>query len=433
MRRREFLQSSLGAGVTFLATRGFGQESKSPPNERIGLGFIGVGSRGMALLREFQQFPDVDIVAVCDVHQERVDKAVAAAQGKAVGVKDFRQVLDRKDVDAVVIATPPHWHALISILACQAGKDVYCEKPMCLTVAEAKAMVQAAERYKRVTQIGTQIHAGQNFRRVVEIVQSGMLGKITRVRTFVVQNISPNGIGNPPDSEPPAGLDWDMWCGPAKLRPFNPAIFSVHYYFRDYAGCGLLHNMGSHVLDLAFWALDLKAPKSVAAVGGKFVLQDISDVPDTLEVVYNFGDLVLTWTHSEACSFGFELHEGVGIGRRLGIVFHGTKGTLAANYNTFKLFPEGDRLDPNKLPEPSIPPSPGHAREWLDGIKTRQQPLCHFGYHYWIQLAISLGDIAFQVGRKIVWDDRAGRIVGDEEANRLLSSTYRKPWSLPKS
>jgi len=433
MRRREFLQSSLGAGVTFLATRGFGQESKSPPNERIGLGFIGVGSRGMALLREFQQFPDVDIVAVCDVHQERVDKAVAATQGKAVGVKDFRQVLDRKDVDAVVIATPPHWHALISILACQAGKDVYCEKPMCLTVAEAKAMVQAAERYKRVTQIGTQIHAGQNFRRVVEIVQSGMLGKITRVRTFVVQNIAPNGIGNPPDSEPPAGLDWDMWCGPAKLRPFNPAIFSIHYYFRDYAGCGLLHNMGSHVLDLAFWALDLKAPKSVAAVGGKFVLQDISDVPDTLEVVYDFGDLVLTWTHSEACSFGFELHEGVGIGRRLGIVFHGTNGTLAANYNTFKLFPEGDRLDPNKLPEPSIPPSPGHAREWLDGIKTRQQPLCHFGYHYWIQLAISLGDIAFQVGRKIVWDDKVGRIVGDEEANRLLSPTYRKPWSLPKS
>ncbi len=433
MRRREFLQSSLGAGVTFLATRGFGQESKSPPNERIGLGFIGVGSRGMALLREFQQFPDVDIVAVCDVHQERVDKAVAATHGRAVGVKDFRRVLERKDVDAVVVATPPHWHALISILACQAGKDVYCEKPMCLTVAEAKAMVQAAERYKRVTQIGTQIHAGQNFRRVVEIVQSGMLGKITRVRTFVVQNISPNGIGNPPDSEPPAGLDWDMWCGPAKLRPFNPAIFSVHYYFRDYAGCGLLHNMGSHVLDLAFWALDLKAPKSVAAVGGKFVLQDISDVPDTLEVVYDFGDLVLTWTHSEAYSFGFELHEGVGIGRRLGIVFHGTNGTLAANYNTFKLFPEGDRLDPNKLPEPSIPPSPGHAREWLDGIKTRQQPLCHFGYHYWIQLAISLGDIAFQVGRKIVWDDKVGRIVGDEEANHLLTPTYRKPWSLPKS
>ncbi len=433
MRRREFLQSSFGVGVALLATRGFGQEGKSSPNERIGLGFIGVGPRGMALLREFQQFPDVDIVAVCDVHQERVDKAVAVTQGRAIGVKDFRQVLDRKDVDAVVIATPPHWHALISILACQAGKDVYCEKPMCLTVAEAKAMVQAAERYKRVTQIGTQIHAGQNFRRVVEIVQSGMLGKITRVRTFVVQNIAPNGIGNPPDSEPPAGLDWDMWCGPAKLRPFNPAIFSIHYYFRDYAGCGLLHNMGPHVLDLAFWALDLKAPKSVAAVGGKFALQDISDVPDSLEVVYDFGDFVLTWTHSEAYSFGFELHEGKEIGRRLGIVFHGTNGTLAANYNTFKLFPEGDRLDPNKLPEPSIPPSPGHAREWLDGIKTRQQPLCHFGYHYWIQLAISLGDIAFQVRRKIVWDDRAGRIVGDEEANRLLSPTYRKPWSLPKS
>jgi len=432
MKRREFLQGSLGAGITFWASRSFGQEGKSSPNERIGLGFIGVGPRGMALLREFQQFPDVDIVAVCDVHQERVDKAVSATQGKAVGFKDFQRVLDRKDVDAVVIATPPHWHALISILACQAGKDVYCEKPMCLTVAEARAMVQAAERYKRVTQVGTQIHAGQNFRRVVEIVRSGMLGKITRVRVFVVQNIAPNGIGNPPDSEPPAGLDWDMWCGPARLRPFNPAIFNAHYYFRDYAGCGLLHNMGPHVLDLAFWALDLKAPKSVAAVGGKLALQDISDVPDTLEAVYDFGDLVLTWTHSEACSFGFELHEGAGIGRRLGIVFHGTNGTLAANYGTFKLFPEGDRLDPNKLPEPSIPPSPGHTREWLDGIKTRQQPLCHFGYHYWIQLAISLGDIAFRVGRKIRWDDKNERVVGDEEANRLLTPTYRKPWSLPK-
>lgn len=432
MKRREFLQGSLGAGITFWASRSFGQEGKSSPNERIGLGFIGVGPRGMALLREFQQFPDVDIVAVCDVHQERVDKAVSATQGKAAGFKDFRRVLDRKDVDAVVIATPPHWHALISILACQAGKDVYCEKPMCLTVAEARAMVQAAERYKRVTQVGTQIHAGQNFRRVVEIVRSGMLGKITRVRVFVVQNIAPNGIGNPPDSEPPAGLDWDMWCGPARLRPFNPAIFNAHYYFRDYAGCGLLHNMGPHVLDLAFWALDLKAPKSVAAVGGKLALQDISDVPDTLEAVYDFGDLVLTWTHSEACSFGFELHEGAGTGRRLGIVFHGTNGTLAANYGTFKLFPEGDRLDPNKLPEPSIPPSPGHTREWLDGIKTRQQPLCHFGYHYWIQLAISLGDIAFRVGRKIRWDDKNERVVGDEEANRLLTPTYRKPWSLPK-
>jgi len=432
MKRREFLQGSLGAGITFWASRSFGQEGKSSPNERIGLGFIGVGPRGMALLREFQQFPDVDIVAVCDVHQERVDKAVSATQGKAVGFKDFRRVLDRRDVDAVVIATPPHWHALISILACQAGKDVYCEKPMCLTVAEARAMVQAAERYKRVTQVGTQIHAGQNFRRVVEIVRSGMLGKITRVRVFVVQNIAPNGIGNPPDSEPPAGLDWDMWCGPARLRPFNPAIFNAHYYFRDYAGCGLLHNMGPHVLDLAFWALDLKAPKSVAAVGGKLALQDISDVPDTLEAVYDFGDLVLTWTHSEACSFGFELHEGAGTGRRLGIVFHGTNGTLAANYGTFKLFPEGDRLDPNKLPEPSIPPSPGHTREWLDGIKTRQQPLCHFGYHYWIQLAISLGDIAFRVGRKIRWDDKNERVVGDEEANRLLTPTYRKPWSLPK-
>ncbi len=429
MTRRQFLTTSAGLGLLTSAARG--QDSKASPNERIGLGFIGVGPRGMALLNEFRRFPDVDIVAVCDVYQQRVEQAVAATDGKAAGYKDFRQVLDRKDVEAVVIATPPHWHALISILACEAGKDVYCEKPMCLTVAEAQAMLRAAGEHKRITQIGTQIHAGQNFRRVVEIVRSGMLGEITQVRCFVVQNISPNGIGKPADQAPPQGLDWDMWCGPARLRPFNPAIFSVHYYFRDYAGCGLLHNMGSHVLDLAFWALELKAPVSVAAFGGKFVLDDISDVPDNLQVVYDFGKLVLTWTHSETFSFGFELHSGKGTGRRLGIVFHGTNGTLAADYTTFKLFPEGDRLNPEQLPPPSIPPSPGHTREWLDGIKTRQQPLCHFGYHYWIQLAISLGDIAFQVKRRLVWDDRRERFIGDEEANRLLAPVYRAPWSLP--
>jgi predicted dehydrogenase len=223
-----------------------------------------------------------------------------------------------------------------------------------------------------------------------------------------------------------------MWCGPAKWRPFNPAVFGNHYYFRDYAGCGLLHNMGPHTLDLAFWALALKAPKSVTAVGGKFALQDISDVPDTLEAVYDFGDVVLTWSHSEACSYGFELHEGKGTGRRLGIAFHGTNGTLAATYSTFKLIPEGDRLDPTKLPEPSIPPSPGHTREWLDGIKTRRQPSCHFGYHYWIQLAISLGAIAFEVGRRVAWDDAAERVVNDEDANRLLAPVYRRPWALPQ-
>lgn len=430
MTRRRFLEASAGMGVGLLVTKALGQDDKASPNERIGLGFIGVGRQGFSLLNEFKNFPDVEIVAVCDVHRERVDRAVAAG-GKAEGYKDFRRVLDRKDVDAVVIATPAHWHALQSILACQAGKDVYCEKPMSMTVAEAKAMLQAAERYKRITQIGTQIHASDNFRRVVEIVRSGMLGTITLVRVFVVQNTAPKGVGNPPDSEPPEGLDWDMWCGPARLRPFNPAIFGWHYAFYDYGGCGLLHGMAPHTFDLAFWALELKAPLSVTAIGGKFALTDISDVPDTLEAVYDFGNLVLTWTHSEAFSYGFEFQEGIGIRRRLGIVFHGTNGTLAADYGRFKLFPEGNRLNPEQLPPKSIPASPGHAREWLDGIKKREQPLCHFGYHYWVQLAISLGDIAYRVKRHIVWDDKDELIIGDEEANRLLTPTYRTPWTLP--
>ncbi|MCS7223750.1 MAG: Gfo/Idh/MocA family oxidoreductase [Armatimonadetes bacterium] len=426
MGRREFLKGSAGIGASLILSR-----SVFGANDRVGLGFIGVGPRGMGLLNEFKTFPDVEIIAVSDVYAPRVDQAVAATGGRAKGYSDFRHLLDRKDLDAVVIATPPHWHALNSVLACQAGKDVYCEKPMCLTVAEATAMLEAATVHKRVTQIGTQMHATENFHRVVEIIRSGILGTITMVRCFCNENISPNGFGHPPDSDPPEGLDWDFWCGPAPLRPFKRPIFERHYFFQDYAGLGLLHNMAPHILDLPFWALELKAPLAVTAIGGRFALTDCTDVPDTLEAVYDYGTLILTWTHSEVSSYGYELQGGLGIGRRLGIIFQGTNGTLFADYNIRKLVPEGDRISEKDLPPPSLPRSPGHTREWINAIKTRQECSCSYAYHYWIQLAISLGDIAYQVKQRIVFDDRGKKIIGNPMANNLLARPYRSPWKLP--
>ncbi len=424
--RRRFLTTSSAAGMGLIFSR-----TVLGANDRIGLGFIGVGSRGMALLREFKNFADVNIVAICDVYAPRVNQGVAETGGKAVGYGDFRRVLDRNDVDAVVVATPPHWHALISILACQAEKDVYCEKPMCLTVAEAEAMVSHANATRRVTQIGTQIHATENFHRVVEIVRSGILGTISLVRCFVNENSAPQGLGHPLDSDPPEGLDWDFWCGPAPLRPFNRATFERHFYFKDYAGCGLLHNMAPHVLDLPFWALELKAPIAVAAMGGRFALTDCSDVPDTLEAVYDFNNLLVTWTHSQVSSYGYEFQRGRGIGRRLGVIFQGTNGTLIADYNSFQLIPEGERVTEKDLPPPTLERSPGHSREWLNCIKTRKEPSCSFSYHFWIQLAISLGDIAYQAKQRIVYDAKSRRVMGSRLAESLISRPYRRPWVLP--
>lgn len=434
--RRDFLKqtSAVALGTTIgtsIKQSWAGEGSKMSASEKIVLGFIGLGGRGLANMAGCMQYPDVEVGAVCDVYEKRLQEGLARTDGKAKAYKDFRKLLEQKDLDAVVISTPPHWHPLMAIYACEAGKDVYCEKPISRYVAEARAMAKAARESKRITQVGTQIHAGDNFRRCVEIVQSGMLGKIMSVRVICTMNEYPGGIGKPSDGVPPDGLDWDAWCGPAPLVPFNEARFTAHRYFTDYVA-SWLSELGPHIIDLAFWAMNPGQPQAVSASGGRFVADDISDIPDTMDVLWEFPGFTMTWMHTSGNSFNFDFGGPPDRGRRLGVMFHGTKGTLLGDYNTCKVISEGDALTNVPMPEPSIPSSPGHYREWLDGIKTRNQPLCNFDYHLPIATTIDLAHVALKVGRKIHWDATDGKVIRDKEANSLLTPKYRQPWTFPK-
>jgi len=441
--RREFLHVSSGVAVGASLAAGCVRTRPGPApspavarrisaNEKIVLGFVGVAGRGKGLMDWFAKHPDVEIGAVCDVYERRLNEVVAATGGKAKPYRDFRKLLEQPDIDAVVVATPPHWHPLVTIYACQAGKDVYCEKPMCLKPVEGRAMVKAARENRRVTQVGTQIHAGDNYRRVVEIVRSGVLGKLSIVHTVLSLNEAPNGIGRAPNSDPPEGLDWDMWLGPAPKVPFNIARFKdgQHRYFADYVG-SWLNEMGPHIVDLPVWALELGSPEAVSAVGGKFATDDISEIPDTMEVVYEYPGLMMTWSNMCANSHGLTFQRNPGIQRRLGVSFHGVNGTLTADYDRYELIGEGDRLNGVQLPERSLPRSAGHEREFLDCIKSRELPSCDVEKHYPLHVALNLGNIAMKVGRKLRWDAKTEQVVGDKEANAMLEPRYRSPWSLP--
>lgn len=427
-RRDVLAQSTLGAAAVGLGgrivARGDEPAPSGSPNEAVTLGFIGVGGKGTDLLRSFHKFPDVRVAAVCDVYEPHALRAKEAADGKPEVYGDFRKVLDRKDVDAVVIGTPDHWHAIPTILACQAGKDVYCEKPLSHRVAEGRAMVTAAEKAKRVTQMGNLIHAGDNYHRVVEIVRSGVLGKISKTRVWMAANRQ--SFGSPADSTPPPGCDYDFWLGPAPQRPFNENRFTFNWrWFWDYGG-GILTDFCCHIVDLVHWAMEVDAPKTIAASGGLYVPVSNAETPDTLEVVYEYqkGDdkFLMVWSQTDANSRGLEnLHQG--------IMFQGTNATLLATYNDYKIFPEaGKTIDE---PPVSLPRSPGHYREWINKIKTREECSCNFGYGHRLTSVGELGNISLWTGKKLEWDAEAERITNDDDANRHLTKEYRKPWTLP--
>jgi predicted dehydrogenase len=427
--RRDFLAASaLATGMLGAPARGDEPAAKTHTgpagaNDRIVLGFIGVGGMGTGLLEIFRKFPDVAVAAVCDVYEPHALRAKSKAGGASEIYSDFRRVLDRHDIDAVVVATPDHWHAIPTILACGAGKDVYCEKPLSWRLAEGRAMVAAATKHKRVTQMGNLIHAGENYHRVVEIVRSGVLGRITKARTWMA-SVRP-GLGHPDDTAPPAGCDYDFWLGPAPKRPFNPNRFTFNWrYFWDYGG-GILTDFCCHIVDPVHWAMEIDAPETIAATGGRYALDDNAETPDTLEVVYHYAKgFDLVWSQADASAHGFE-------GKGLGILFQGTEGTLVADYGSYQIFPEaGKTIEP---PPPSLPRSVGHHREWLDAIKTRAQCSCHFAYGHRLSSVGHLGNIALRTGETLRWDAQAERITNHAEANRYLArEAYRAPWSLPE-
>ena len=404
-------------------------------NDRIAFALIGAGRQGVNDLQAAMRHPDVDVAAVCDVYRPNLAKGAAVAP-RAQQYSDFRRVLDRKDIDAVIVGSPDHWHPLHAILACEAGKDVYVEKPISVVISEGRKMVEAARRYHRVVQVGTQQRSGKHFQQAAEIVADGRIGKVTQVRCWNVSNESPEGIGNPPDSAPPPDLDWDMWQGPAHARPFNPNRFGVFpdrwssfRWFWDYAG-GMMTDWGVHWLDIVQMAMRVDAPLSISAVGGKTALEDNRETPDTLIASYQYPGFICTYENRLANAAPLS-------GKRGGILFYGTDGTLFIDREGFEITPETrrtgttsvNRSEPMKV-ENSNDNHQDHVLNFIDCMKTRHMPRSDIEIGHRSTSTCLLGNIAYRTGHRIEWDAKNEQIVGDREASRYLTREYRKPWRI---
>lgn len=435
MSRREVIGRMAAAGIAapyFIPAAALGQNGRTSPSEKIGVGLIGCGGMGQSNLRACAGRKDVVVTGACDVWKKRRDAVAGKYAGSAKSYSDYREMLQAKDIDAVIIAAPPHWHCLMAVEAAEAGKDIYLQKPMTLHVAESFAVRNAVRKHKRICQIGTQIHAGENYRRVVEYIRSGKLGPISVARTFNVMNQGAGGLGNTPNGAPPADIDWEQWVGPAPMRPYNPLIVQSAYSncsFMSFSG-GWTPGMAPHIIDLPVWALELGYPELTHCSGGRYVIKDAGDAPDVQEVLWQYPNFTMTWMMSLVNSFAFDFGRG-SPARRLGIYFHGLNGTLFANYGMHEIVPEGKFLKDAKAPEKSIPSSPGHENEWIECVKNRKEPSVNAEYHCKIDVPICLANLSMQLGRSIRFDPAAEKIIGDEEASRLSVPEYRNPWKFP--
>ncbi len=377
-----------------------------------------------------RQFLDlgVSFKAVCDPDESRRLEAQQLAGKQAQAIRDFRQLLDDKNIEAVIVATPDHWHALPTVLACDAGKDVYVEKPLAYSVAEGRAMVNAARRTSRIVQIGTQQRSGEHYRRAVQMVRQGALGQVSRARIWNVWNTTLDrqggrwgSIGNPPDSNPPPGVDYDLWLGPAPKRPFNPNRFHWNYvYFWDYAG-GMMTGWGVHHTDVVHWALGQDAPLSVSAAGGKYVLTDARETPDTLDAFLEYPGFTLqaSFYHANA-----RLIEG----RDYGVALYGTQATMVLTREGFEIWPEHN---PGEVIRSSGSAQDGpFQQEFLDCIRSRRRPAADVETGHKSTIPVLLANIAYRVGRKLKWDSKKEEFIDDKEASQYLSREYRQPWHL---
>jgi predicted dehydrogenase len=443
--RRDFVETmGMSAGaISLLGTTGVAAAS---PNDKIRLGLIGAGSRGNQLLDSFFKQSDIEIIAVADVddrHAGETAERVKKEKGNLPqSARDYRFLLDRKDLDAVIIATPDHWHALPAIQAVLAGKDVYVEKPVAHNVAEGQAMLHAARKTNKIMAVGTQQRSSSHFQRAVEIVRSGQLGKIFWVQTWNFENISPVGMGKYPDGEAPSHVDYDRWLGPAPLRSFNPNRFHLLFrWFFDYAG-GMMSDWGVHLNDIVIWALNSKGPKSVCTTGGIFTTDDERDTPDTMQVVYEFPGCTLTYSMRKGNGLKYNGHE-------YGILFCGTDGSLLLDRSGFEVIPDkvvlpygiklvhGDRpIRKIELKSESVTKGvdgqDAHVRNFLDCMKSRALPTCDVEIAHRSTNTCHLGNISYKLGRKLEWDADNETFKNDSEANALLKREPRKGYELPQ-
>jgi predicted dehydrogenase len=417
--RRHFLKTSAATLTTMSALTAAAAADR--PNDKIILAVMGVNGRGRDLLHGFSALDDVHIAYICDPDDRVIPKALAAINSRQQRPpkveRDVRRILEDKDVTALVIAAPDHWHALATVWACQAGKHVYVEKPISHNLVEGRRMVEAARKYDRVVQVGTQRRSAAYFASAVEFVRSGQLGKVPFARTWIAGNRP--GIGHKADGPTPSGVDYDLWSGPAPLRPFNPNRFHYVWHWHWDYGTGELGNNGIHALDAARWLLGLDAPLRVTSGGGKFFYDDDQQTPDTMIVSFEFPNTCVTWEHRIWSKTGIE-------GRPYGVVLYGQKGTLVFDDKGWHVIDGIEASD--KAGEIERP----HFRNFLDSIKEHKRPNADIEEGHKSTRLCHLGNIAFRVGRKLSFDAERETFVNDEEANRLLRRDYRKPFVLPE-
>jgi predicted dehydrogenase len=427
--RREFVRASAATGA-LLAAPAVITAAKAEKRYRTAL--VGSGWWGMNIFREALGSGQCEAVALCDVDDNQLEPALAEVgkltRDQPKPYKDFRLLLERERPEIVVVATPDHWHPLAAIAAVQAGAHVYVEKPICHTINEGRAMVKAARENNRVVQVGTHRRVSPHNVSGMKFLKEGKAGKIGMVRAFVH---NAGGPGEPTaDSEPPRGLDWDMWCGPAPLRPYNARIHPRGFrQFLDYAN-GQLGDWGIHWMDQILWWTEEKAPRAVSSTGGRFIKRDNTTAPDTQVASFTFESFVATWEHRFYAGNPAEKHP-------LGCYFYGTEGTFHMGWlDGWTFYPSNTKKAPIHQDPELHKPDDQNIRElfanFLESIKTGARPVCDIEIGHRSTSMSLLAMLSLKLGRSITWDGDKQRVVGDDAANQLLRREYRTPWVYPE-
>jgi len=433
MTRRNFLKTTAAAAIV-LPTLNTNAIGKISANDKINVALIGCKNMGWGDLSDMLLNDEIECVALCDIDQSILDNRAAelvkTGRKKPALYDDYRKVLDRNDVDVVIIGTPDHWHCLQMTDACAAGKDVYVEKPIANSIAECDAMVAAAKKYKRVVQVGQQQRSSDHWKQMVEYLRSGKLGTIGRVHIWA--NFAYAAVPQKPDSPVPAGVDFETWLGPAPARTFNEQRFhGLWRMFWDYGG-GLMTDWGVHLLDMGLWGLNVTGmPDKIVATGGKFYYpQGAHETFDSQTVSYLFGDCIMSWEHSAGVETG-------PYNRAYGLYFKGTNGTLVADRDNWMVYPEWDGgKKEHKTPEITVKADYQdhklHVKNFIECVKTRNfQTACTIENGSLCAKYAHLGNIAARMNTALVYDDITKVFKDTSEANKFIKPEYRAPWKFP--